>query len=493
MFAKIIGLEIKSFIRSASLERDLSIKIFLGVFGIYLAVMMFILGITLHPILQKQFPDSKPMFIVNKFIFIWFIFDFVIRFMMQKIPVLNIKPLLIQNIKRSAIVDFILCKSIFSFFNLLTPLLITPFVFLNFKTNDFTTIGLIGWLINMYSIGLIMSFLNILFQKKIMNNTRLFVAFLVLIAVFSGLEYLAVFSITDLFGKLFNLILYYPILCLISIGILIVLYSVNKKNLMSNFYLDNYLKTDSQSYSENNFSWVHRFGEVAPFMQLDLKLIWRNKRPKSILYMCLFFAFYGLIFYQNDNFKDSAMLAFVGVFMTGIFAINFGQFIPAWDSSYYPLMMTQNIPMKLYLKSKATLMYFSIGIMTVLTSFYAYFGYDILLLNIACAIYNIGINVPLILRFGANNRKRIDLGKSQFMNYQGTGAAQYLLAIPLVLAPCLIWFIFKFIFSFTIAISVLAIIGIIGFFMKNYFYKSIIKSYQLRKYQALYGFKEDNI
>jgi hypothetical protein len=36
--------------------------------------------------------------------------------------------------------------------------------------------------------------------------------------------------------------------------------------------------------------------------------------------------------------------------------LNYGQFVPAWDSNYYGMMMSQNIPMKQYLNSKAVLM-----------------------------------------------------------------------------------------------------------------------------------------
>jgi len=103
------------------------------------------------------------------------------------------------------------------------------------------------------------------------------------------------------------------------------------------------------------------------------------------------------------------MLVFVGVFITGIFVINFGQFVPAWDSTYYSMLMTQNISMNHYLESKAILMYISVGILTVLSTPYLYFGWDILWINVSCAIYNLGVNVPLILAFGAMNKKRIDL------------------------------------------------------------------------------------
>ena len=115
--------------------------------------------------------------------------------------------------------------------------------------------------------------------------------------------------------------------------------------------------------------------------------------------------------------------------------INFGQFVPSWDASYYPMIMAQNIPMKQYLASKLGLITFSVAILAILSTPYVYFGWDILVLNIACALYNMGVNAPILIYAGSFNKKRIDLDKSPFMNYQGTGASQWLVSIPLLLMP----------------------------------------------------------
>jgi hypothetical protein len=48
--------------------------------------------------------------------------------------------------------------------------------------------------------------------------------------------------------------------------------------------------------------------------------------------------------------------------------LNYGQFVPAWDSNYYGMMMSQNIPMKQYLNSKAVLMSVSVLILAILST-----------------------------------------------------------------------------------------------------------------------------
>jgi hypothetical protein len=58
-------------------------------------------------------------------------------------------------------------------------------------------------------------------------------------------------------------------------------------------------------------------------------MIWRNKRPKTTIWMSLIILFYGLIVYINLN--TPVFFVFVGILMTG-YMLNYGQFVPAWDS-----------------------------------------------------------------------------------------------------------------------------------------------------------------
>ncbi len=58
--------------------------------------------------------------------------------------------------------------------------------------------------------------------------------------------------------------------------------------------------------------------EYCPFLQLDLKLIWRNKRTKMQVFISLAMILYGLIFYGMDAYgQTSTIFLFVGNFMTG--------------------------------------------------------------------------------------------------------------------------------------------------------------------------------
>ena len=101
MVGKLLSLEWKSFTRSASFGKSLGLKIFMIFIAVYFAVMFLFMGIGLYPILEKMYPAEDPLFKLNEYILAWLAFELIFRFFMQSLPVVQIKPLLLQNIKNN--------------------------------------------------------------------------------------------------------------------------------------------------------------------------------------------------------------------------------------------------------------------------------------------------------------------------------------------------------------------------------------------------------
>lgn len=490
MFSKLFVLEWKSFFRSASVGKGIAMKVFIGFLVLYFGLVFLVLGMSLPGILQKEFPGEEPIQVANRFLAIWFLGELFSRFMLQNLPVIHIKPLLVQQIRKRTLAHFVLTKSIFHWINFLTPVLFIPFTLMSMRNSAFSSGQLLAWLFMILSMVLVLNFLNFIIQKKFADNLRALLPFILVCAALAALEYFGIYSSTALFGQAFDYVLVYPALAIVPVLLLIWLYRANFSYLRNQLYLDTAVKDKSVSYGESDLSWTNRFGSLAPFLQLDLRLIRRNKRPRSMLMLSLVFVLYGLLFYPNPSFADSTMLVLVGIFVTGIFIINFGQFIPAWDGSYFSMLMAQDIPLKLYLESKIVLMYLSVLVLSVLSIPYVYFGWHILIVNLACAVYNLGVNVPIVIYFGSFNKKRIDLEKGQFLNYQGTGAAQWIVGLPLIVIPMIIWGVTKTVSDQLTASVVLFVLGIIGLLLKKVIMNRIAEAYRERKHGMLEGFRQ---
>jgi hypothetical protein len=491
MFKHFINIEIKSFLRSASVGKSIALKILLGFIALYFVLSFLVLGIALYPLLHENFPNQKPIQIVNNAVIFWLAIELIFRFFMQSLPVINIKPLLILPIKREKVIHYVLLKSVFSIYNLFPLLVILPFGITTIIEGNGNASAVLVWMFTIYLLALVVNYANFLIKKKFADNIKAFIVFAILGGTFAGLEYFEIFKISSFTGTILDNLLLNPILVLAPMLLLSGLYFWNYSYLKSNFYLDSTLKSKIKEARTTDLSWTKRFGEIAPFLQLDLKLIWRNKRPRTTVFMSFIFLFYGLMIYTNTKLDEISFLyVVVGLFMSGIFMINFGQFIPSWDSSYFGMILSQNIPFRKYLDSKVGLMSFSVIVLALLTTPYVYFGWNVLATNLACAVYNLGINIPVLMFAGSFNVKRIDLEKSPFMNYQGTGAAQWIVGLPLFLIPGIIFFAFSELFNIETAIISIASIGFIGLLFRNYIMNAITKGYQTRKYATLNGFKQ---
>ena len=374
MVSRFIGLEWKSFVRSASFGKGLALKILMGFLGLYFITIFLILGVALYPGLKEAFPDQDPLKILNGILFYWILVDLVLRFFFQKLPVMLAKPLLTLPVKTSKIVNYVLGKSVSSFFNILPLFAIIPFG-VTLLVKGYPAVSVIVWMLSLILVALIVNFLNFIIESYSSETELSYLPIILLVGGLYALNYFQVISLSHWVGQGFEAIYNMPVLILVLALVLMVLYRINFRILRDKLFLDSSLKTKVKEVHASDLEWTRNFGDIAPFMQLDLKLIWRNKRSKSSVWILLIGLFYGLFFYPQPTYQDIPwFFAFIGIFVTGIFLINFGQFIPAWDSGYYKLLMSQNVKYEQYLKSKYTLMALSVIILFVLSIPYVYFG-----------------------------------------------------------------------------------------------------------------------
>lgn len=492
MIKRFISLEWKQFFRSSYWQRSIGLKILMGFFGLYFAAVFLFIGFFLFKIISKIFPDQDPFVVVTGFLFYWILGDLMMRFFLQKLPVMSVKPLLTLPIKRSKIVNYVLGKSVLSFFNFLPLFAIIPFgIVLLEKEYDTSTV--LFWVLTLIIITLITNFLNFIIESLTAKTSLSFLPLIAIAGTLFALNYFNVVSFSDLISKGIFSVVNNPILILVPIAILLGLYVYNFKILKNKLYIDNSLQSKSKEAKTSELAWTKRFGDIAPFMQLDLKLMMRNKRAKSTFPILVIGLLYGLFFYPQQDYKDMVfMYAFIGIFSTGTFLINYGQFIPAWDSSYYKLLMSQNFKYEQYLKSKFTLMAISVVILFVLGIPYIYFGWKVLLAHFAAAVYNIGVNTHVIMYGGSFNRKKINLDERAAFNFQGTGAVQWLIGIPLMVLPMVIFALFNWLFSFEIAITILIVLGLTGIVFHQKIMTVITNKYLTVKHKMIKAFSQDN-
>ncbi len=479
------ALEWKSFKRSPSFETKVAIKILMGFGALYFMVVFTLLGLGIYYILAKE-AEGDPWKIINQYIVYYFLFDLVFRYMLQKMPITRIKQFLFLPIKKGKIVSFSLLKSVFSFFNWVHLFTIVPLIFVLIK-EGYPVLKVISWGLSVFLIIIIHNFINVL-----ANSVDKFLYIILGILVTAGVcQYYGLFDITYYTGILFELYsqpygFSIPLVTCLVAGLYTHTYF--RKQL----YLDDFLAKKTEKVVSRNYSWLDKYGNRGIFLKNDLRLIFRNKRPKMAVLMGVFFLFYGLFFFtQAGEYQPSFMNIFAGIFVTGGFLFGYGSYVPSWDSSYYDLLMSQNITYRDYLDSKWWLIVVACAISAVLSIPYIYFGREAIEAMAAGAIYNIGVNAYMVLWGGAYIKTPIDLTKAKkaFGDTQSLNAKTMLTAIPKIVLPVLIFALGKALFNTDAGYALVALFGIAGLGFKNTVLKRIERLYKSEKYDTIKAYK----
>jgi hypothetical protein len=432
----------------------------------------------------------EPLSTINTYIIYYLVGDLIMRWLIQKMPVTNIKPLLTLPIKRSTIVHYSLGKTAISFFNIIHAFFFLPFtIVLLIEGYGYQAIL---WHLAMMALIYANNFLNVIIN----NKDIVFYPLVAIVASLGLAQYYQFFNITEYTKPFFQGMYDTNYLFLIPILLLIITYYFAFNYFKNDLNLDTGLAKKSAEAKTENLTWLNQFGTLGTFLKNDIKLLKRNKRSRTTVIMSFLFVFYGLLFFTNsiEAYNNPAMHVFAGIFVSGGFLFTFGQFVPSWDSAYYQLMMSQNISYRQYLNSKWWLMVIATIISTVIASFYLYFGWQTYMLIVVGAIYNIGVNSHLVLLGGAFVKTPIDLtmANKAFGDKQAFNMKTLLISLPKLLVPMLLYAAGYYLFSANIGFLFVAIAGILGFALRNTVFSKIEKIYKTEKYATIAAYKQKN-
>lgn len=456
--------------------------------GLYFLLVFLGLGVGAYYIIEKA-GWGDPLEVVNRFMVYYLVLDLNLRYMLQKMPVTNIRPLLYLPVKKNQIVLYSLGKTVISFFNWSHAFLFLPFTVI-LLIEGYSPMGVIGWHLGILLLIFCNNFTNILAN----NKDRVFYFLLGAIVLLGLSQYYRFFDITDYTAPFFNALYLLPWMALLPLILLALLSGAAFRNFRNRMYLDGGLADKVSIAKTEDYVWLNRFGNLGTFLKNDIKLIRRNKRSKTSVIMSFFFIFYGLLFFTGgiEAYDGPVWKIFAGIFISGGFLFSFGQFVPSWDSSYYPLMMSQNIRYREYLTSKWYLIIIATLSSTVIASFYIYFGWEAYTAVLVGAVYNIGVNSYLVLWGGAYIKTPIDLtsNKKAFGDKQAFNAKTLLLTLPKLVLPLAVYALGHYLISPAVGYAFVAMTGVIGLLFRNRVFATIERIYKKEKYNTLVAYKQ---
>lgn len=472
--------------RSPAFGRELSVSIFLG----FILFIFFINAVTFAFALPKLITENDqiddPIHLINLGLVYYFMGELIMRYFLQKTPVLDIGPYLHLPIKRSTVATFLLARSLFYFLNLLALILVLPFA-IKVIALEFGSYRTLAWLGFILFTSLSFHFFMILFKKKLENIPVVWVVLVLLIGgnyilhTYYGIDLLA--PIARFFYQVLNI----PGLIVIPVGLFIMLLLVSYGFYSSRLYIEDI--TDAPGKKTGQYTAKLNFLEndlSGSLMLQEIKLIIRHKRTRSLLILSLVFVTYGLLFFGREPYGEGGFLIFVAVLMSGLLTIQYGQFFWSWNTNQLDFFFTRPILPAIWLHARHKLLTYATIIYSVLCLPYAYFGWDVLLLLLCGALYNLGVNIPLIMRLSMWGPKPLDLSKSSLMNYQGVGAAQFIMGLPLLVGPYIFYVPARIFFGHIAGVIFMGVVGLTTYMFKDYFINLLLKRLGKYKYKMIH-------
>lgn len=491
LIAELIKQDFLKSSRSSGFYKNAFSGIFYGLMGLYFGGISLFLGFNLHKILLESGGHYNPLEQICGALFYTMLTGLTFRFIMQSLTTFNLPPYQTLNIKRNTLVNFIILKPLCNPMNYWTLLVIVPFAikYVAVYYGGLQAVAFVWTYINIiWCNSMLASFLKRKFGPSFRNT----VIVLAVLGIIIALEFFKVFSLFEVSLVVFKFFVLSSIGWLVILIFPIIAYACNVRFFHQNYYAETFNKFASKSKAiMTDFAFLNRFGVEGELMAMELKLILRHKRTKSMLYVSILFLFYGLIFYPQEIYRNNhSMLMFVAIFLTGFAMLMFGQWVISWDSSHFDGLMTKNVSAKSYIQANYKLLAsFAIGSF-VLTTPYFFFGWKTMFMHITAFLLNIGVNLFIYLYFSTYNTKRIDLSKGNAMNYQGVSVKNFLVMIPILAFPTLtIWLLSTF-WGLNVALAVLSAIGLLGLICTKPLINLCVKQFQNRKYALAEGFRE---
>jgi len=484
-------LSYKKFKRSPYFSKKLILKILSIIAYIFLFLYMIGFAVLAYYGIKEEFPEADVFKKGNDYLFIYF---FIVLYLVFNINFdsMNVKPFLIWPVPKKKIIHFHLFQVFNHPANLALLLMLGVYLFLIGQEN-YSIPGLLAWFTAVISTAYILNYFMFFSDKSQWWNIIMsLLIFLIIIKI----KVLAV--ILRPVGTVYYDIYQHPYLALIPLFLLAVIYIFLYRYLSTRLYIDNAIKAKKGSNKINDFSLpgIEKYGLMGSFIRNDIRLIWRNARPRQFLPGVVMFFLMAAFMYSDlgtQTHQPEFYKIMFSMFITGYFVVQFGNFIPAWDSEYYSLLMTQGINYRQYIEAKWWLLVVSVLVLSVFTIPFIYFGWKVLLLIWVMAVFNIGINIPLVLLTGVFNTQPIKLNKKvkAFQSNNHFKFKTFMIALLRLIIPIGIYLLIEKYAGFTYATGSFFAMGLLGLIYKNIILNKISKLYIQRKYKTLRAFKAD--
>lgn len=454
------------------------------------ATLLYLLG-RRFPVAVSVLGVEDPVAFLNDYLLAMAISLFAIRFLFQRTPRFRFKPYLHLPVSKLSLIHFFQMSSLLTLHNILPLIFLIPFWSSN-VVGAGTATGTVLWLAALVIILATSTFLNNWLRAALAHRRRMFSVFMMLLLLFIAVDQVsASFWINDFSRWYFdNILLGNSNLFAILVFVMIFVFVLSARSLMLSMRLSENDRVASRRLI-SEFGFLRDRGILVELVTSELRLMWRNRRPRHYLTMSILFSTAYLLFLlANQSVLGGIVFGgIIGLFASGGFALNYGQLMFSWESAYFDGIISRNIDARTIIVSKYLLLQGSCVVLFLASlPMFIVLRPDLLGIHCAFLLYNAGVTSTLIMMLALRNRQRVDVGRTgSFFNYEGFSAIHWVWIFPTALPPVLALVVFRQ--APVVGTLAVAMMGIAGLLTWQVWIQSLSQEFQQNRYQMAEGFR----
>lgn len=467
-------------------------KYFMGFAVALWMVYLVMFGFLFIGLFSGIFPSMEPYHMLNKGMVYLLIADFLMRFTMTKLPVQEIKPFVLLPVGKNRVLRSYLMMSGMSLSNLIWMFMLVPFGFGTlFKYFGF--IGVLGFLVGYWLLMLLNNYWHII-CRTLMNQHILYI--LLPIAVYGLLivgmfvpetNYIGNFCLE--LGEGFFLWEWEAYLGLIAaISLMFELCHALQKRVVYKELSKTEEVKKIKKVSEYKF--LDRFGEVGEYMRLEIKLLTRNKVPRSQFYMglCIMLMFSALLAF-TDVYDGTFMRYFITIYNFAVLGVLVLSQTMSYEGNYLDGLMSRKESILNLLRAKyyvqCTLLFIPLLIMVLpITE-----GKISLLSALACFFLTSGFTFWMLMQLAVYNKLTLNLNTKLTGKNSGGNFFQTMIIMAGFFGPVIIIQPLITLFSETTALLIILGIGLTFTLTHPLWLRNIYRRFMKRRYENMEGFR----
>jgi len=268
-----------------------------------------------------------------------------------------------------------------------------------------------------------------------------------------------------------------------------VFWMINRYILRYNLYSELGKTNDTKVKHVSEYNFLEKYGEIGEYFRLELKLLFRNKRSKSMFRMGCFLIILltGMLF--TPSYEGPMGKSFVCIYNLAILGILMLTQLMSFEGNYLDGLMSRKESIVSLLKAKYYFYSFIVIVPMVLMIPAIIMGKISFLMVISYAFFTTGFIYFMLFQLAVYNSRTTPLNENLIGRQASTGF-QSLISLGAFGIPILLSSILRSLMGEISSQWTLLIVGIILTFTSDLWIKNVYKRFMKRRYKNMEGFRD---